>query len=340
MSNLLRQHRKGVILAAIATLLAGCGASSPGPENTATPTETRPKVVTTHSVLCDLTQQIALETIDLTCLLKGGTNAHAYEPTPSDRQAIENAQLVLYNGYALETNLVKIVESTSTPSPKIAVGEVAVPTPLIGEEHHHHEGEEHGHEEEKSQEGEEHLTPDPHVWHDAQNGIQMVEVIENNLAKIAPERAEEYQKNAEAIKNELTQIDNWIQSQIATIPPDSRQLITTHDAFRYYAQAYNIPIEGALKGLSTEQKPAASRVKELIDLVKTSKVPTIFVESTASPKLMETIAKEANVKLSERELLADGLGDAGSEGETYQKMLLANTQTIVEGLGGQFVPFQ
>jgi manganese/iron transport system substrate-binding protein len=96
--------------------------------------------------------------------------------------------------------------------------------------------------------------------------------------------------------------------------------VTTHDALGYYASAYSIPVEGALQGISTEEKPTAVRVKALVDAIAQAQVPTIFTES-------------------ERELFSDSLGELGSEGETYPKMLIANTQTIVEGLGGKFTPF-
>lgn len=304
--------------------------------NSANPTNSsgdRTKVVATTSILCDMTQQIAAETIDLTCLLPPGVDAHVYEPVPEDRRAIETAQLILYSGYNLEPDLIKIIKSTSNSAPKIAVAEVAVPKPLMGEEHHHaHEGEEHEEEGEK--------VPDPHVWQNAQNGSRMVGVIQTNLAQIVPANAKLYTKNARALKEELRQIDSWIKSQIATIPPTQRKIVTTHDALGYYAAAYNIPVEGALEGLSTQEKPTATQVKSLVDTVKETKVPTIFAETVVNPKLIETVAKDAKVKVSERKLFSDSLGEPGSEGDTYAKMLIANTQAIVEGLGGKFTPFE
>jgi manganese/iron transport system substrate-binding protein len=337
-------------------MLSACTSSTPtSPISSATPADraaTSPnvKVVATSSVLCDLVKTVAADTIDLTCLVKAGTDPHVYEPTPQDRKAIEDAQLLLYSGYEFEPSLIKLIKASSSSAPKVAVGEVAVPKPLMGEHEHgdeekHSEGENHA-EETKSAEGEkpaegaEQAEPDPHVWHDAQHGIQMVKVIQDNLTKAAPANAELYAKNAQVLTAELTQIDAWIQSQIATIPTDSRKLVTTHDALGYYSDAYGIPVEGALQGISTEEKPAASRVKELTEQIKADRVPTIFAEITESTKLLETVAKEANVKISEQELFADGLGDAGSAGETYPKMLVANTKAIVEGLGGQFTAFQ
>jgi manganese/iron transport system substrate-binding protein len=298
-------------------------------------------VVATSSVLCDLTKTIAVDTVDLTCLVKAGTDPHVYEPTPEDRKAIEDAQLVLYSGYGFEPSLIKLIKASSNPATKVAVGEAAVPKPLMGEHEHEH-GEDHAAGEkpaagEKQAEADE---PDPHIWHNAKNGIQMVKVIQANLTKAAPANADLYAQKAQALTAELTQVDGWITSQIATIPSTSRKLVTTHDALGYYSAAYGIPVEGALQGISTEEKPTAARVKELSDEIKADRVPTIFAEVSANPKLIETVAKEANVKLSDQELFADGLGEAGSEGDTYPKMLVANTRAIVEGLGGQYVAFQ
>lgn len=160
------------------------------------------------------------------------------------------------------------------------------------------------------------------------------------MDKISPNRADTYSRNAEKMTRELTQLDTWIQSQISTIPTQQRKLVTTHDAMGYYATAYGIPIEGALQGISTEEKPTAGRVKELVGEIKRANVPTIFAEATINPKLIETVAREANVKVSEQKLLADGLGEKGTNADTYEKMLIANTQAIVEGLGGKYTAFQ
>jgi manganese/iron transport system substrate-binding protein len=320
-------------LAALSLLtgLVGCGstpqstAPSPSPAEslTASPAASgdRPVVVASHSVLCDLTQQIAADTIDMDCLIKPGADPHLYQPTPDDRKAIDTAKLVLYGGYDFEPSIIKLVEATSNSAPKVAVDEVAVPTPQKFEE----DGK---------------TVPDPHVWHNAQNGIQMANTIRDNLTKLEPSNAQLYAANAEKVTTELGKIDTWIKQQVATIPADSRKLVTTHDALGYYSKAYGIPTEEALGGISTEEAPTAGRVAELAKSIEANKVPTIFAEITINPKLIEAVAKEANVKVSDREIFADGLGEPSSDGSTYQKMLIANTQTIVEGLGGKFTPFQ
>jgi manganese/iron transport system substrate-binding protein len=296
--------------------------------------ESLPLVVATNSVICDLTKQIAGETINLKCLIEGGIDPHVYQPKPEDRKAIDSANLILYGGYDFESNLTKLITASPNPVPKIAVHEIAVPNPLIAEEGHSHSHQDLEKDHEHSTEA------DPHVWNNAQNGIKIAQTINQNLVQLRPELATIYAQNTSKLTSELSQIDTWIKSQIATIPIASRKLITTHDALGYFAQAYNIPVQGALNGISTDEQPTPARVKELVDLIKSSQVPTIFAEVSINPKLITTVAKEANVQVAARELYADGLGAKGSEAETYAGMLIANTRTIVEGLGGKFTPFQ
>jgi manganese/iron transport system substrate-binding protein len=310
-------------------LLTGCsipGSNQPVdptiPTVSETPTATTnsvPKVVVTNTVLCDLTKQIAASTVNVVCLLVAGSDPHTYKLTPDARQSIEDAKLVLYGGYDFEPELAKAIKSTSNLAPKVAVHEVAVPQPQQFEE----DG--------KS-------TTDPHVWHNAQNGIKIAETIAANLAKVVPAQAATYQQNSQKLSSELGQLDTWIKSQVNTIPAAKKVLFTTHDALGYYSKAYGIPVD-ALEGLSTEEKPNAATAKELIGKIKQTQVPTIFAELTLNPKLISAIAQDAKVKVAEQELYVDGLGEAASPGGTYQKMLISNTQAIVEGLGGKLTPF-
>jgi manganese/iron transport system substrate-binding protein len=292
------------------------------PSASQSPTTTasnKPKVIVTSTVLCDLTRQIAASTINLVCLLTPGSDPHIYKLTPAARQAIEQAQLILYGGYNFEPELIKAIKATSNPAPKIAVHEVAVPQPQQFEE----DG--------KS-------TIDPHVWHNAQNGAKIATVIETNLVKLVPIQAKTYQQNTGKLTAEIGQIDSWIRSQINTIPANHKILFTTHDALGYYATAYGLPVN-ALEGLSTDEKPNAARARELVDKISKTQVPTIYAETSLNPQLIKTIAQAANVKVSDQDIYADGLGAANSPGGTYQQMLIANTRSIVEGLGGKYTPF-
>jgi manganese/iron transport system substrate-binding protein len=313
----------GVVLAVI---LAGCAGGNQ------TATGPKPSVVASYSVLCDLTKTIAQETIDLTCLIPADRDPHTYSPTPSDRRAIEKAKLILYGGYGFEPRAIEMIESTKTESPKIAVSEKAVTQPLMGEHDHGHD---HDHGEKKD---EEKVEPDPHVWHDARNTIAMVSVIEQQLAAIAPENAEKYRTNAKALTTRLEKLDSWIKTQIETIPPGKRTLITTHDALGYYVNAYGLESGEALQGISSEESPTASRVKELVGIIKKSQVPTIFAEVTANNKVIETVAREAKVNVSDRAIVADGLGETDGPTGNYIGMMVSNTCAIVDGLGGKCQP--
>jgi manganese/iron transport system substrate-binding protein len=275
----------------------------------------RRSVVVTTDVLCDITKQIAQDSIDLQCLLAAGVDPHAYQATPVDRQAIKKADLLLYAGYDFEPTLIKAIRSTKSPAPKIAVNELAVPQPLLANG-----------------------VPDPHVWHDAKNGIAIAQVIQTQLSNINPSHSATYAQNTQTLIATLSKIDRWVKPQLATIPAPARKLISTHDSLGYYGKAYGLPLEGTLQGLSTDEKPTAQRVKTLINAIKKSGVPTIFAEATASSKLLTTIAGDAKIRVSTVPLYADGLGSPGSPGETYAKLLVANTQTIVEGLGGKVQP--
>ena len=312
-------------------LLTGCTTPSKQPTDAASPTTSEtpaattaaktdsPKVVVTNTVLCDLTKQIAASTVNVVCLLAPGSDPHVYKLTPAARQSIEEAKLVLYGGYDFEPELIKAIKATSNPAPKVAVHEIAVTQPQKFEEDC------------KS-------TTDPHVWHNAQNGIKIAETIEANLEKLVPAQAATYKQNTQKLTAEIRQLDTWVKSEVSTIPAAKKVLFTTHDALGYYSKAYGIPVD-ALEGLSTEEKPNAARAKELVGKIRKAQVPTIFAELTLNPKLIATIAQEAKVKVAAQEIYADGLGEGGSPGETYQKMLISNTKTIVEGLGGKYTAF-
>ncbi|MEL7511547.1 MAG: zinc ABC transporter substrate-binding protein, partial [Cyanobacteria bacterium J06554_3] len=198
-------------------------------------------------------------------------------------------------------------------------------------DHDDHGDEDHDdHDDHDDEEGE----ADPHVWHDAENGIAMVRVIQTELSEAFPENADLYQSNADTLIAQLTQLDAWIQQQVDTVPESQRVLVTTHDALGYYAEAYGIRIEAALESFSTEARPSAADLRALIDLVEASNIPSIFVETTSNPGLIEAVSRETDIGVSEEPIYADSLGEAGTPASTYTGMLMTNTCTIVSGLGG------
>lgn len=278
----------------------------------------QPKVVSTSTIIADLTEQIAGDEIDHQGILQPGADPHVYEPVPQDSIALEKADLILYNGYNLEPGLIKLMKAASTSGKKVAVGEVVKPLAF-------------------QVQGQ--IQPDPHVWGTAKNAILMVNKIRDELIELTPENQAVFDKNTKKLTQNLTNLDRWIQQQIATIPPHRRKLVTTHDAFQYYANAYGLEVIGTLIGISTEEQPSAKTVKDLATSIQKAGVPAIFAETTINPKLITTVADESGVKLAPEQLYSDSIGVRGSEADTYIKMLVKNTKTIVEALGGKYTPF-
>lgn len=279
----------------------------------------QPKVVSTSTILTDLTAEIAADEINLTGILEPGADPHVYEPVPADSQALEEAELILYNGYNLEPGLIKMIDAAGVNAQKLAVGEMVTPLDMD------YEGQK---------------VPDPHVWGDVENAITMVNAIRDALIQLSPEDTEIFTENALQLTATLNQLDIWIEEQIATIPPDKRKLVTTHDAFQYYAAAYGLDVTGTLIGISTEEQPSAQTVTLLVETIKEIGVPAIFAETTINPTLIKTVAEEAGVKLGDRELYSDSIGGHGSEGDSYINMMVSNTRTVVEALGGTYQPFR
>ncbi|AFY68958.1 ABC-type metal ion transporter, periplasmic subunit [Thalassoporum mexicanum PCC 7367] len=279
----------------------------------------KPNVVATSTMLWDLTDRVGGDEIDLVGILRPGADPHIYEPVPRDIVAIEAAELIFYNGYNLEPALIKLITASGINAEKIALGELVEPLDFD------YQGK---------------TAPDPHVWGSARNAIVMVEAIREYLTELSPEDAALFAQNADQLIAELKQLDQWITVQIATIPESQRYLVTTHDAFQYYAVAYDIPVAGTLIGISTEEQPSAQTVKNLSDTIKELGVPTIFAESTINPALIKTVAAEAGVNLAEQKLYSDSIGSLDSEANSYVMMLVVNTRTIVNGLGGNYENFE
>ncbi|MGB7275113.1 MAG: zinc ABC transporter substrate-binding protein, partial [Geitlerinemataceae cyanobacterium] len=247
-----------------------------------------------------------------------GADPHVYEPVPEDSIALEKANLIFYNGYNLEPGLIKLMKTAGSNAQQVAVGEVVKPLDF------EYEGQK---------------QPDPHVWGDVKNAIAMVEVIRDSLIELSPEDRELFTQNATTEIEKLQKLDVWVKEQINTIPALRRKLITTHDAFQYYATAYGLEVAGTLIGISTEEQPSAQTVQKLVEEIKNLGVPAIFAETTINPQLIKTVAEEANIKLADRELYSDSIGAPGSDGDSYIKMIVANTTAIVEALGGTVSDF-
>jgi manganese/iron transport system substrate-binding protein len=297
----------------LSLVLWGCGAMG----DHATDPTAKPKVVVTSTILADLTEKVGEDAIEVRSLLQPGADPHVYEPVPADSIAFEQADLIFYNGYNLEPGLIKLMKASGGKAKQVAISEVIPPLQKQGE-----------------------TVPDPHVWGSAANGVQMVQAIRDHLSEQFPERQAEFTANADRLIAELAALDRWIAQQIQSIPPEKRKLVTTHDAFQYYATAYGLTIIGTLIGISTEEQPSVQTLKNLVETIRQSDIGTIFAETTINPQLITTVAQEAGVKLSADKLYSDSIGAISSEGDSYSKMLQANTKAITQGLGGNYQPFQ
>lgn len=314
--NLLPRYGNWVAAVLVAGLgLVSCDGAERDTSSAASSSQndSQPAVVATSTLLADWAAEVGGDHIALTGILQPGADPHVYEPVPADSIAFEQADLIFYNGYNLEPNLIRLLNAAGVDARRFAVGEVVPPLDLQTSES---------------------TVPDPHIWGDVSNAVPMVEAIRDQLIELAPEHENVFTENAAAYIDELNQLDSWIEAQTATIPPDQRQLITTHDAFQYYASAYGLTVAGTLIGLSTEEQPSARTVQQLVTSIQQLGVPAIFAETTINPRLITTVANEAGVVLAPSQLYSDSIGAPGSDGDTYLKMMAANTRAIVENLGG------
>ncbi|TAF56758.1 MAG: metal ABC transporter substrate-binding protein [Oscillatoriales cyanobacterium] len=309
----------GSVLALLALFTVTACQSTTTPTAPSSDDPTKPNIVATSTIVADLVAQVGGDAIDLQGLLEPGADPHVYEPVPADSIAIEQADFVFYSGHNLEPALVDLILGAGSGVPYLALGEQVTPLAM-------------------DKDGQ--RVADPHVWGDVDNAIAMVLTIRDALSELHPEDAATFAANAEAMIADLQRLDAWIPTQIATIPAGQRAIVTTHDAFQYYASAYGLKVIGTLIGISTEEQPSAQTVRSLVEAIKAAGIPAIFAETTIAPKLIETVADEAGVKLADPKLYSDSIGAPGSAGDSYITMMVSNTCSIAINLGGSCTPFE
>jgi len=286
------------------------------------------QVVASFSVLGDLVQDVGGDAVAVTTLIGPGVDAHTYDPAPADLVVLEGADVVFENGLGFEPWLDGFFESAQPSAERVVVtGGIE---PRASGEHE----EEAGHEEEEGA-GEEHGHGelDPHVWHDVANAIVILGNIREALVAADPANAALYEANAAATIADFEGLDVWIREQVATLPEERRKLVTSHDTFGYFADAYGFEVLGTGFGSQSTEAgdPSARDIAALIGAIEAAGVPAIFAENVANPDLMASIAAEAGVALAPT-LYTDALGPAGSPGETYEGMMRGNVTTIVDAL--------
>ena len=182
---------------------------------------------------------------------------------------------------------------------------------------------------------------DPHVWMDASLWATTIDVIKDELVQIKPDCKESIEANALMYKPQVLALHQWVKETLSSIPEQQRILVTAHDAFNYYGQAYGIDVAG-IQGISTEAEAAIADIRDTVDTIVERKVPAIFVESTINPRTIEAVKQAALNRGQELkiggELYSDAMGEVGTAGGTYIGMIYENTKTITEALGGQLAP--
>jgi zinc/manganese transport system substrate-binding protein len=274
-------------------------------------------VTASFSILGDLVQVVGGERVAVTTLVGPDQDAHVFEPKPTDAKTILASKLVLTNGLGFEPWAHKLVKAAGYKGATVVASQGVKPRQL--EEAKEEKG--HGHA---------HSETDPHAWQNPVNVQQYVRNIATGLAKIDPAGASSYQANAEAYVKELQALDSWAQAQFAAIPPGKRKVITSHDAFGYFADHYQLQFL-APQGISTETEPSAKQVAQLIRQIQREKIKAVFVENMANPQLIAQLSKDAGVTLG-ADLYADALSAPGKPGASYLQMARYNVEQLVQGM--------
>lgn len=304
--------KKSLIVLAVLTLsLVGCSST----EKTNNSSD-KLIVTTTIGMIADVVKKVGGEHVEVTGLMKSGVDPHLYKASQGDIKKLEDADLIFYNGLHLEGKMVDIFEKMSKEKPTVAVTkdipESELRAPDDGAYSH-----------------------DPHVWFNVQLWITATKTIADELSKIDPDNEANYSKNAEEYIQQLEELDQYAKEQIATIPEQTRVLVTAHDAFGYFGEAYDIKVMG-LQGMSTASEYGSKDVSSLRDYLVENKIKAVFVESSVPKKAIEAVIEGAKEQGHEvvigGELFSDAMGEAGTEEGTYLGMVRHNVDTIVNAL--------
>ena len=283
-------------------------------------------VVATFSILGDMVANVGGDRVAVTTLVGPDGDAHVYEPTPADAQAVAAAQVVFVNGLAFEGWLDRLIEASEYKGAMV-VATTGI-TPLeMAEEEHHEEGEVHV----EGEAGDEHGGADPHAWQSLANARLYVANIEAGLTAADPKGAATYAANAAAYLAEIDAVEAEVIAAIAALPVERRAIVTSHDAFGYFGAAYGLTLH-APEGLSTESEPSAADVATLITQMKAEAIPAVFMENISDTRLLDQITAETGAKIGGT-LYSDALSPADGPAGTYLDMMRHNAATLTAALG-------
>ena len=307
-------------------------------------------VVATFSILGDIVREVGGERVELKTIVGPGGDAHVYQPTPTDAAAVTKASVVFVNGLAFEGWIDRLIKSSGYKGP-IVTATKGIKAVKAEEEHdeeghkdehgHNEHGHEkhahdkhghdnHGHEKQASKKkkhsGHDHGEFDPHAWQSVSNVVTYVANVKDGLCKVDKASCNVFTKNATDYTAKLKALDKEIKGKFASIAADKRKVITSHDAFGYFANAYGVSFM-APTGISTESEASAKDVAKLIDQIRDEGVSAVFVENISDKRLIEQIVRETGAQIGGT-LYSDALSDASGPAGTYIDMMRYNSGLI------------
>jgi ABC-type Mn2+/Zn2+ transport system ATPase subunit/ABC-type Zn uptake system ZnuABC Zn-binding protein ZnuA len=264
----------------------------------------KPKVVATINILADITQQIAGNALEVESLLPTGTDPHAYEPSPGDARRIAQADVIVRNGLHLEGWLDKLIQSAGGNAHLITAASRV-----------------------KAIQANDYANSfDPHAWMSLDNALLYVDEIEAGLSKEFPAFQAVFAQNALRYKQKIQEAEVQVWRWVNAIPENRRHIITSHDAFRYFARRYNFGVASIL-GTSTDADVSLADINHLIQVVRDYQVPAIFIEAALNPKILQQLAQDLGIRIGGH-LYTDSFGPKGSDADSYLAMILHNTRTL------------
>ena len=266
------------------------------------------QVVTSFSILADMTRQVGKDHIQITNMVGPDADAHTYEPTPDDAKALLKARLIIKNGLGFEPWLDRLVTSTETNAPVISASRGVIPRSL-------------------DEDGE--TVPDPHAWHNLANTELYIANITKALIAADPANSADYERNSQAYLKQVHALLAEAKAKLGSLPPGNRKIVTSHDAFGYLGQAYGIEFL-APQGLSTEREPSAAEVAALITQIRQARVKAVFMENIKDARLLKQIADESGAQIGGT-LYSDALAASGPA-STFTGLFEYNLNTLYNAL--------
>ena len=267
-------------------------------------------VVASFSILGDIVQEIGGERVTVSTLVGANADAHVFQPAPQDAKRVAEAKLVVTNGLGFEGWIDRLIKASGR-KPMVVVASKGI-SAIKSKDDHGHDG------------------LDPHAWQDVGNAKRYATTIAAALAKIDPEGANDYAQREAAYQSKLDALDAEIKASVVAIPVERRKLITSHDAFGYFAKAYGMTMI-APQGVSTETEASAKDVAKIIRQIKAEKIPAMFLENVTDPRLIEQISRETDIEIGGK-LYSDALSAQDGLAGSYIAMMENNIREMKKAL--------